>query len=105
MDELPPDIRALERVIGSSSIILSTLSTLSNPGLDEKGMFRLAPVERLVIDEASQIKIFDYMVRIDFLSNLRRQFTRKWIIVYIAPVPQVSRRIAEGLLLRGPQAA
>lgn len=36
---------------------------LSNPALDEIGVFDLLPVERLVVDEASQIDTFEFMVR------------------------------------------
>ena len=61
-DELPADQTAAERVIGQSCIILSTLSTLSNPALDQNGMFRIVPVERLIVDEASQIRIFEFLV-------------------------------------------
>ncbi|KAG5634292.1 hypothetical protein H0H81_002519 [Sphagnurus paluster] len=48
-------------LIQGSHIILSTLSMLSNPGLDKAGVFREVPVEQLVIDEASQIKIEDFL--------------------------------------------
>lgn len=44
-------------------MILCTLSMLSNPALDEIGVFDLLPVERLVVDEASQIDTFEFMVR------------------------------------------
>ena len=37
---------------------------LSNPALHLVGMFSIVPVERLVVDEASQIKVEDFMVRI-----------------------------------------
>lgn len=69
-DELPDDPRGLERVILDSRIILSTLSMLSNPALDNNGLFKLVPVEKLVIDEASQINIFEYLVRVRFFSIL-----------------------------------
>lgn len=34
------------------------------------GLFKMVPVERLVIDEASQIKIFDFMVRFVFRYSI-----------------------------------
>ncbi|KAH6910639.1 hypothetical protein BKA70DRAFT_1100429 [Coprinopsis sp. MPI-PUGE-AT-0042] len=61
-DELPTDQVATERIIGDSCIILSTLGTLSNPALDQNGMFKIVPVERLIVDEASQIRIFEFLV-------------------------------------------
>ncbi|KAG5653154.1 hypothetical protein H0H81_002065 [Sphagnurus paluster] len=48
-------------LIQGSCVILSTLSMLSNPGFDEVGLFKVVPVEQLVIDEASQIKIEDFL--------------------------------------------
>ncbi|KAG2007254.1 hypothetical protein CC2G_014962 [Coprinopsis cinerea AmutBmut pab1-1] len=60
-DELPTDPVGLERVIGDSCVILSTLSTLSNPALDQNKMFELVPVERLIVDEASQIRVFEFL--------------------------------------------
>lgn len=61
-DELPDNEVGMERALGNSYIILSTLSMLSNPALEANGTFGLAPVERLVIDEASQIRIFEFLV-------------------------------------------
>ena len=77
-DELPDDIRALEREIGSSRVILSTLSMLSNPALEQKGMFDLIPVERFVIDEASQINLFEFMVSITAVHFLSYELTTDW---------------------------
>jgi hypothetical protein len=62
-DELPHDLGALERSLGDTCIMLSTLSMLSNPALDIKGVFKIVPVLQLVVDEASQINLFDFMVR------------------------------------------
>jgi hypothetical protein len=62
-DELPDNPGALERSLGGTCIMLSTLSMLSNPALDVKGVFEIVPVVQLVIDEASQINLFDFMVR------------------------------------------
>ncbi|KAJ7576716.1 P-loop containing nucleoside triphosphate hydrolase protein [Mycena floridula] len=61
VDELPKHKVALVSALCGSRIILSTISALSNPGLDDNHMFRIVPVERLVIDEASQIGVFDYL--------------------------------------------
>ena len=75
-DELPTEKVAMERELGSSHIILSTLSMISNPSLHDNGTFDIIPVGRLIIDEASQINIFEFMVsdyfpssRLHFLSN------------------------------------
>ncbi|KAI0266501.1 hypothetical protein BC834DRAFT_132011 [Gloeopeniophorella convolvens] len=58
-DEIPSDPYATERMLGNTTIILSTLSMLSNPRLDD--IFKVVPVTTLVIDEASQIDVFEFM--------------------------------------------
>ncbi|KAJ6554659.1 P-loop containing nucleoside triphosphate hydrolase protein, partial [Mycena capillaripes] len=60
-DELMGDERGIVHILNGARIVLSTLSTLSNPGLDQVGIFSLVPVERLVVDEASQINAFEFM--------------------------------------------
>jgi len=52
----------MEKAIGDSPIILCTLSMLSNPVLDDCRLYELVPLERLVIDEASQIDVGEFMV-------------------------------------------
>ncbi|KAF5372451.1 hypothetical protein D9757_009904 [Collybiopsis confluens] len=72
-DSLPKDRLAVSRMIGSSTVILSTLGLLSNPTLDNNGTFTIVPVENLVVDEASQIDVFDYMhVFHHFRKTLRK---------------------------------
>ncbi|PBK61103.1 P-loop containing nucleoside triphosphate hydrolase protein [Armillaria solidipes] len=61
VDGLPKKQKDLRRTIGRSSIMLSTLSMLSNPTLNRNGMFNLVPPRSLVVDEASQINVFEYM--------------------------------------------
>ena len=68
-DELPDDPGALKRSLGGTCIMLSTLSMLSNPTLGNKGVFEAVPVVQLVIDEASQINLFDFMVWISFYTD------------------------------------
>jgi hypothetical protein len=49
------------------TLVLCTLGTLSNPMLDECGLLDLIPMRSLVIDEASQIDVFEFMVTSTFL--------------------------------------
>ncbi|KAI0827617.1 P-loop containing nucleoside triphosphate hydrolase protein [Trametes gibbosa] len=51
----------MERKIGVSTVMLCTISMLSNPAVMNCGFFELLPVERLVVDEASQIDTFEFM--------------------------------------------
>ncbi|KAK0483001.1 P-loop containing nucleoside triphosphate hydrolase protein [Armillaria luteobubalina] len=60
-DKLPNKRKELIEIIGGSRIMLSTLSMLSNPALDGNGIFDLVPPRSLVVDEASQINVFEYM--------------------------------------------
>ncbi|TFK82323.1 P-loop containing nucleoside triphosphate hydrolase protein, partial [Polyporus arcularius HHB13444] len=60
-DDLFSDPVSTERRLGGSTTILCTISMLSNPALDNCGVFHIAPVERLVVDEASQIDSFELM--------------------------------------------
>ncbi len=69
-DLLPNNQKALRCIVGASSIILSTLSMVSNSTLDQNGMFDLVPPTTLVVDEASQINVFEYMAS-DNLSHKR----------------------------------
>jgi len=50
------------KTIGDSCVILCSLSMLSNISLSNSGIFDRAPVTNLVVDEASQIQAFDFMV-------------------------------------------
>ncbi|KAL6300812.1 P-loop containing nucleoside triphosphate hydrolase protein, partial [Sparassis latifolia] len=60
-DEMPEDLWDVERIFGDTCVVLCTLSMLSNPVIEDRGIFSLVPPERLVIDEASQINISDFM--------------------------------------------
>ena len=68
-DDLFSDPVATERKLGGSRTILSTISMLSNPALDDNGVYRIVPVERLVVDEASQIDSFELMVSSCFVCR------------------------------------
>ena len=59
----------VERHLNGSVIVLSTLGMLSNPALHLIGMFRVVPLQTLVIDEASQIRIEEFMVRVLFTTG------------------------------------
>ena len=84
-DELPKDIGDMARMFGDTRIVLCTLSMMSNPALRDIGAFEIIPVERLVIDEASQINTFEYLVR-SLLCSLSQQN-------YLFMVCQLIRRL------------
>ena len=61
-DELPEDKREVEDTFRGATVVLCTLSMLSNPKLADCGLIDILPVTSLVIDEASQIDLFEFMV-------------------------------------------
>lgn len=62
-DKLSHGVKDVKDLIGKPRIILCTLSMLSTPTMALYGVFKLVPVERLIVDEASQIDTFEFMVR------------------------------------------
>ncbi|KAI0266502.1 P-loop containing nucleoside triphosphate hydrolase protein [Gloeopeniophorella convolvens] len=60
-DELSGKDFDVRIVFDGISIVLSTLSMLSNPVLDDCGLFDMIPVTTLVVDEASQIDVFEFL--------------------------------------------
>jgi superfamily I DNA and/or RNA helicase len=52
----------IERQFAGTSVILCTLSTMSNPKLQKCGLTRKVLIpEVLIVDEASQIQLADYI--------------------------------------------
>lgn len=63
----------MERILAGSSVILCTLSMLSHPALIQSGITRLIPLENVLVDEASQIEIGDYLPLLDkFYRDIRK---------------------------------
>ena len=58
-DEFPKDIRLAERLLLGARVMLCTLSMLSNTALAP--FIRLVPIETVIVDEASQIEVGDYL--------------------------------------------
>jgi regulator of nonsense transcripts 1 len=61
-DEIPDSPNDVSRLFGDVTVVLCTLGTLSNSKLNDCGLFRIIPVRSLVVDEASQIDVFEFMV-------------------------------------------
>lgn len=74
-DELPNSQKAVSRLFGDATVVLCTLATLSNPKLNDCGLFRVIPVRSLVIDEASQIDVFEFMVIVPALASVDKIVT------------------------------
>ena len=66
-DQIPDECQDVATMFRGITLVLCTLSTLSNPKLDDCGLLDLIPMRSLVIDEASQIDVFDFMVTLAFL--------------------------------------
>jgi len=69
-DELPNSQKGVSRIFGDVTVVLCTLATLNDCGL-----FRVIPVRSLVIDEASQIDVFEFMVMIPVLAFMDKLVT------------------------------
>jgi hypothetical protein len=61
-DDLPKSISKVSKTFRGITVVLCTLSMLSNPKLAKCGLFGILPLNSLVIDEASQIDVFGFMV-------------------------------------------
>ncbi|KAF9054003.1 hypothetical protein BJ165DRAFT_1337423, partial [Panaeolus papilionaceus] len=61
-DDLPKNLKQTRRLFKDIHIVLCTLSMLSSPVLSQCGVQTIVRLERLVIDEASQINAFEYLV-------------------------------------------
>jgi superfamily I DNA and/or RNA helicase len=59
-DKLPKP-GALKKVLQGSQVILCTLSMISNPRLQDLGLTREVPIIKVIIDEASQIEVGQYV--------------------------------------------
>ena len=62
-DDLFNDSLTFKRLSNGSCMAPCMLNMLSDPTLDQIGVFDLLLIERLVVDEASQIDTFEFMVR------------------------------------------
>lgn len=68
-DEFDKDIDKTKDAIGSSRVILCTLSMLSSDRMNKSGFPELVPVEILIVDEASQVEIGDYLIPLSRFHN------------------------------------
>lgn len=75
-DQLPADVKDVAYKLLGVKVMLSTLSTLNNPSLVTKRIFDFVPLTNLVVDEASQIGILNYMVRVWGNLHLTCRFLR-----------------------------
>ncbi|KAA1467648.1 hypothetical protein DENSPDRAFT_847700 [Dentipellis sp. KUC8613] len=71
-DEFPKNPNLLQAMLSGAQVILCTLSMLSNDRLRSLGFFRFVPMHTLIIDEASQIKVGDYVPIISNNNTLRK---------------------------------
>ncbi|KDQ17077.1 hypothetical protein BOTBODRAFT_224637 [Botryobasidium botryosum FD-172 SS1] len=94
-DELPEDLVAMERLLSDNLVILCTIDTLSNPTLHERHVFDLIPVERIVIDEASQIYVGAY---VHILHSFRRTLQKICWFGDPKQLPPYGKESIDGLL-------
>ena len=73
--EFPDDAASAARMLLDSRVILCTLTMLSNPKL--KVITGQVPVELVIVDEASQIEVGDYLP----MLNLYQKTLRKVVFI------------------------
>jgi hypothetical protein len=73
MDNVPTKPTALKKVLQGTQVILCTLDTISNPKLRE--FTQAIPVNSVVIDEASQIEIGQYLPLFELFSGTLRKLS------------------------------
>lgn len=88
-DQFPDDIVTTSRLLNGARVILCTMSMLSNPRLVTAGFTRLVPVDTVIIDEASQIEVGDYLPmlnqfaktirKIVFIGDDKQRKSRAWV--------------------------
>ena len=61
-DDLPDSVSDVSKTFRGITVVLCTLSMLSNPKLADCGLIGILPLTSLVVDEASQIDVFEFMV-------------------------------------------
>ncbi|CCM01391.1 uncharacterized protein FIBRA_03442 [Fibroporia radiculosa] len=72
-DDFAPNAVGMSRLLLDSRVILCTISMLSHPRLGSTGLTRLVPVTTVIVDEASQIELGDYLPLLyKFGQNLRK---------------------------------
>ena len=59
--DFEPTAEGNERLILGSRVILCTISMLSAGRIASKGFTKLVPVQTVIVDEASQIEVGDYL--------------------------------------------
>ncbi|KAG8932861.1 hypothetical protein FRC02_000422 [Tulasnella sp. 418] len=72
-DDISERHRHADILFSDVHIVLCTISMLSNPGLHLKGITKHVPVTRVIIDEASQIYVGQYM---HLLHNYRKDLVK-----------------------------
>lgn len=72
-DEFADNLVGTSRLLLGSRVILCTLSMLSHPRLMASGFSRLVPIKTVIVDEASQIELGDYLPLLSkFGKNIRK---------------------------------
>ena len=68
-----PKTGALKKALDGSQVILCTLSMISYPKLQDSGFVHAVPVINVIIDEASQIEVGQYVPLIKMFGHTLRK--------------------------------
>jgi len=74
-DSFELDKKKTREDLGGSRVVLCTLSMLSSEQIVRCGFTELVPVETLIVDEASQVEIGDYLIPLSRFHNTIQKIT------------------------------
>lgn len=69
---LSEDFRIKSSLLFGCPVVLCTLSMLSSPILRQLGVFKVVPLKTIVVDEASQIEVGDYISLFTNAATIRQ---------------------------------
>jgi superfamily I DNA and/or RNA helicase len=72
-DDFENDVKKTKAALGGVRVILCTLNMLSSDRMIKCHFTELVPVETLIVDEASQVEIGDYLIPLSrFYNSLQK---------------------------------
>ena len=72
-DNFDKDKQKTKEALGGARVILCTLSMMSSDRVVKSGFTEFVPVETLIVDEASQVEIGDYLIPFSrFYNSLQK---------------------------------
>lgn len=71
-DDFPNSVTEAALALAGAQVILCTLSMLSHPGLRASGIASLVEIQTIIVDEASQIEVGDYIPLLQACHGIKK---------------------------------